>query len=143
MSEIRSEHHILPLRVYLIIGTVLIGLTIATVIIAQQDFGEYNLIIAMVIAGIKASLVALYFMHLRYDHKFYAAVFVTAIMFLAMFIILILFDTLRRGDIYEMKSSPIKPNARIYDQETEPDTLEVTTDSLSTGSEEIEETDGH
>jgi cytochrome c oxidase subunit 4 len=143
MSEIKSgHHHILPLGLYMTIGSTLIGLTILTVMIAQQDFGVYNLIIAMVIAGIKASLVALYFMHLRYDHKFYATVFVTAITFLAVFIIFILFDTLRRGDIYEMKSGPIESNALIYHPETRPDSIEITTGSLSTESAKIEETGG-
>ena len=38
--------------------------------------------IAVGIATVKASLVALYFMHLRYDQPFYAIVLLTALLFL-------------------------------------------------------------
>ena len=49
--------------------------------------------IALGIATLKASLVALYFMHLRYDNPFYAVVFLAALLFLAIFLSLTLLDT--------------------------------------------------
>jgi cytochrome c oxidase subunit 4 len=69
----------------------LLALTVLTVTAAGIDFGPYNTVIALVIATLKASLVALFFMHLRYD-KFNAVLFVTGIFFLAVFLIFTLFD---------------------------------------------------
>ncbi len=59
------------------------------------NLGGWNLWIALGIATVKASLVALYFMHLRYDNPFYALIFVTALVFLAIFLSLTLMDTLQ------------------------------------------------
>ena len=58
---------------------------------AGIDFGPYNTVIALVIATLKASLVALFFMHLRHD-KFNAVLFLTGLFFLAVFLIFTLFD---------------------------------------------------
>lgn len=125
-------HHILPLSTYLTIGTILIVLTGVTVWIAQIDFGSYNLLIAMIIAAVKASLVALFFMHLKYDSKLYLLIFIASIFFLAVFIIITMFDTLRRGDIYDIKGQTINPNAVIYDSPiTHPDSTFIETDSLN------------
>jgi len=85
--------HVVPLRVLLTVFIVLLGLTFLTVAAAWFDFGGWALAIALGIATLKASLVALYFMHLRYDQPFYAIVFVTALLFLAIFLSLTLLDT--------------------------------------------------
>ncbi len=114
-TPITGHHHILPLRVYFAVAAALLVFTVITVIIAQFQFGEFNLIIAMIIAAIKATLVALFFMHLKYDNRIYAIVFVGSLMFLAVFIIFTMFDTLRRGDIYEEVAHPLQ-DARIYHQ---------------------------
>ena len=45
------------------------------------------------IATVKASLVALYFMHLRYDHPFNGLVLVAGLGFLALFIGIVLLDS--------------------------------------------------
>ncbi len=109
-----NEPHVLPLSIYLGIGSILIFLTAVTVYAAGFDFGEFNLLIAMLIATVKASLVAMYFMHLKYDNKLYLLLFLSAIVFLAIFIVITMFDTLRRGDIYEIKAGAIR-DAVIYD----------------------------
>ena len=74
---------------------VLLALTFVTVAATWFDFGGWALVIALGIATIKASLVALYFMHLRYDNPFYAVVLVLALMFLALLLSLTLLDTLQ------------------------------------------------
>ncbi|MBD3167049.1 cytochrome c oxidase subunit IV [bacterium] len=108
--------HITPLRTYLAVGAALIVLTILTVGAIQFDFGSaMNLVIAMAIAVVKASLVALFFMHLLYDNKFYLFSFITTILFLGVFIILTMFDTMRRGDFYEEAMAPITPQAAMYE----------------------------
>jgi len=119
MSATALKNHVLPFSVYLKIGIGLILLTGITVYISGLDFGPYNLLIAMAIAATKASLVVLYFMHLKYDNKLYSIIFITGVFCLAVFIIITMFDTLRRDDIYEIKSSPINKNAVIYQKQME------------------------
>ena len=127
MSTDTNKHpHVLPLKVYFSVAAALLMLTAATVAIAQFHFGEFNLLIAMAIAAFKASLVALYFMHLRYDNKIYAVVFVGSLMFLTVFITFTMLDTLRRGDIYDEVAHPLQ-DAKIYHQAPTPgDTTQST-----------------
>lgn len=61
--------HILPKKVYWGVFWALMVLTVITVWISRFNFGSMNLVIAMFIASIKAALVALYFMHLKYENK--------------------------------------------------------------------------
>lgn len=107
--------HVLPLKVYLGVAAALLILTGVTVGVSFIHFGAWNMVVAMTIAGIKMILVALIFMHLKYDNKLYCAIFAIAIVFLLIFIIFTLFDTLDRGAIYEEKARPIKAEASIYD----------------------------
>ena len=60
--------HVLPFAMYVKVLGALLVLTIITVLAAYQDFGNMNLVVAMIIASVKASLVALFFMHLKYEH---------------------------------------------------------------------------
>lgn len=117
MNKRDSGHsvHILPLRVYLGIGALLLILTLITVAVSFVHLGPYNLVVAMAIASIKASLVALFFMHLLYDNKFYLSIFVASLLFLGVLITLTMFDTMRRDDIYPEVATPIKANAAMYD----------------------------
>ena len=69
--------HIVPLKVYRRVLAILLVLTVITVVIAQFDFGNLNLVVAMVVASVKAALVALFFMHLKYENPItwlYAAI---------------------------------------------------------------------
>ena len=83
--------HVTPPKTYAMVLGALLVFTIITVQASYIDFGEMNLVVAMVIATIKASLVALFFMHLRHD-KFNAVIFVGGLLFLAIFLIWTLFD---------------------------------------------------
>ena len=80
--------HIASTRFYVGIFAALIALTIATVKVSYYDFGAANIIIAMLIATTKASLVAAFFMHLRHDKLFNTLAFLAAFLFLAIFILL-------------------------------------------------------
>jgi len=63
------------------------------------DLGyETNLVVAMAVAVVKAVLVGMYFMHLRWDKPFHTAVLVGSIGFVALFIIFVLFDAGRYQD---------------------------------------------
>ena len=85
----------MPAAVLLAVFAALTDLTVATVAVSWVNLGNWNLVVALGIATLKASLVALYFMHLRYDNPFYALIFVTALVFLGVFLCLTLLDTLQ------------------------------------------------
>lgn len=61
--------HIIPYRIYVTVLLVLLVLTVVTVAVSRIDFGVLNIVVAMVIASIKAGLVGLFFMHLKYEDR--------------------------------------------------------------------------
>jgi cytochrome c oxidase subunit 4 len=86
-----AAHHVTGPKIYTAVLVALLVLTVVTVAAAGVDFGSMNVVIALLIASIKGSLVALFFMHLRHD-RFSAIIFVGGIFFLAVFLIFTLFD---------------------------------------------------
>jgi cytochrome c oxidase subunit 4 len=80
--------HIAPTAFYCAIFGALVVLTVATVKVSYYDFGSANIIIALVIATAKASLVAAFFMHLRHDKLFNTLILLAAFLFLSLFILL-------------------------------------------------------
>lgn len=100
------EVHVVPLQVLLAVFGALVVLTYLTVKVAQVDLGAWNLFGALAIASIKATLVALYFMHLRYESAFYSFLFVTGLAFLALFLGLTLIDAVAyQPDIQEFRQA--------------------------------------
>jgi cytochrome c oxidase subunit 4 len=91
--------HIASNRFYWGIFAALIVLTIATVKVSYYDFGSANIVIALLIATTKASLVAAFFMHLRHDKLFNTLAFLAAFLFLAIFILLTYDDLGQRGKV--------------------------------------------
>ena len=104
----------MPVRTYLMVAAALFTLTVITVAVAQVDFGPWNLVVAMLVATTKAVLVALFFMHLFYDNKLYGAFFTGALVFLGVFIIITMFDTMKRDTLYPEVGKPIRERAVIY-----------------------------
>jgi cytochrome c oxidase subunit 4 len=80
------------------VWAILMALMVLTAILSRVPMGrEVNTIIALVIAAIKASLVLLFFMHLKYeDYKLSAVVFVAGFFWLLIFFGLTLTDYLSR-----------------------------------------------
>jgi len=64
-----AHTHVVPPRVYVIIFLTLMALTALTTWVAFIDLGVLNVIIMLAIAGFKASLVVLWFMHARYESQ--------------------------------------------------------------------------
>jgi cytochrome c oxidase subunit 4 len=54
---------------YYIVFAILMVLLLATVLVAYVPLGEFNVIVALTIALIKAALVILYFMHVKHSSK--------------------------------------------------------------------------
>jgi cytochrome c oxidase subunit IV len=94
VDEHVAHTHVTPIWLLLAVFGVLLVLTVLTVAVTYVDFGRtINVWVALGIAVIKAGVVALYFMHLRWDSPFNGLVCVTAIMFVAIFIGITVLDT--------------------------------------------------
>lgn len=79
--------HTMPVWMLVAVLAALMGLTVLTVSVTSFDLGsEGNLVIAMVIATIKAGLVVTFFMHLLWDKKFHLILFLTAVLFVVLFL---------------------------------------------------------
>ena len=86
MSE--EKHHVVPLRVYIIVLLALLVLTFASIGITSIELGTYTVVGALLFACVKTFLVLTYFMHLKYDKKYIIAMvaFVFAIFFVVIII---------------------------------------------------------
>ena len=79
--------HTTPVSLLFGILAALLVLTVATVSVTSIDLGaQGNLVVAMIIATIKAALVCTFFMHLLWDKKFHAVLFLTSVLFLILFL---------------------------------------------------------
>lgn len=93
-SAHEHEHtHTVPLAVLFGIFGLLMVFTGLTVAATWIDLGGINIVLALGIAFIKAVLVCLYFMHLRYDHPFNGFVLIAALLFVVLFIGIALLDS--------------------------------------------------
>jgi len=87
------SEHISSVKLYLGIWLALLAGTGLTVFAAFVDLGPFNTIVALSIATIKAILVVLFFMHVKYAHeKMTKLVIVTAIFFLFILLALSMAD---------------------------------------------------
>ncbi|HTC66328.1 MAG TPA: cytochrome C oxidase subunit IV family protein [Candidatus Acidoferrum sp.] len=90
-----SEHIVSP-KVYVGIFLSLMVLTAATVVAAYVNLGPFNIVIALAIASVKATLVVLYFMHARYSPNRTHMVIIAAVFWLAIMLALTLSDYVTR-----------------------------------------------
>jgi cytochrome c oxidase subunit 4 len=90
-----TAHHVVPFRVLLGIFLTLLVLTYVTVAVRYINLGGLNIWIALGIATVKGALVVLYFMHLRYDSPFNSIIFLTAIVFLFLFLGIVILDSIQ------------------------------------------------
>ncbi len=107
-SHEEHGHHVVPLILLFGVWAALMVLTVITVIVARPelkaavatfanvnpiDISRFSLILAMVIATVKATIVAMYFMHLKYDRPINAIVFLISVLFLGLFIVISMLDS--------------------------------------------------
>jgi len=91
MSE--NGHHVVPVKLYMLVGAILLIFTGITYGVALIDLGPLNTIVALCIATFKATLVVLIFMHVKYtSEKLTKAVIFSAIFFLGLLLTLSLAD---------------------------------------------------
>jgi cytochrome c oxidase subunit IV len=89
--------HLVRRRTYLAIFGALLALTALTTFVAFFDLGALNPAVAMTIAVVKATLVVLFFMHLRHSDHVTWIVAGAAVFWLLILFVLILSDYLWRG----------------------------------------------
>ena len=61
-----AHPHIVPVSIYIAVFLALLALTALTIWVATIDFGVLNTVVALGIAVLKATLVVLFFMHVKY-----------------------------------------------------------------------------
>ena len=108
VSQDRSQTgltHVVQIRVLLAVFVALIVLTAVTVAVSYFDFGPFNLVVALGVATIKAALIALWFMHLRYNGGLNAFVFLVGVVFLGLFLVLAMLDAVQ-----------YRPNVETWEQ---------------------------
>lgn len=86
--------HVMPIWILIGVFLALIALTVVTVYSSYFPLGEFELVVAMGIATVKALMVILYFMHVRYDKPINGLLVLFSLAFVALFIGFTLVDSL-------------------------------------------------
>jgi cytochrome c oxidase subunit 4 len=89
--------HVVPVKTYLTVFAVLIVLTITTAMVAFVDLGVFNVYVALTIAVVKALLVILYFMHVKYSPSITKVYVAAGFFWLLILLSLILTDYFTRN----------------------------------------------
>ncbi len=97
VSHKDPQHHITSTVTYFVIFGILLVLTTFTVVVAFVDLGILNTTVALAIAVLKATLVILYFMHLRYSTRLTWVIMICSVTILGILFVLTLTDYLSRN----------------------------------------------
>jgi cytochrome c oxidase subunit 4 len=97
MASEEHRQHVIASSVYVGIWAILMVLTGVTVFASYIEMGDFNIVVALLIATVKATLVVLFFMHLYYSSKLTKVTMIAAIFFLFLLLALSLTDYLTRG----------------------------------------------
>jgi cytochrome c oxidase subunit 4 len=91
-DAIEVYEHVSPMSSYIKVLGALFVLTGLTYAVSFADLGPASLWVAMGVAFAKATLVCMYFMHLRYDERYHVFVFLSTLIFVAIFFMFTIFD---------------------------------------------------
>jgi len=86
MESSEEHRHIVGYGQLAVVLALLLTLTGVTVAVSYVDLGFLNVPVALTIATLKAALVLLFFMHLRYEGPIIRYSFITTVVFLAIMI---------------------------------------------------------
>jgi cytochrome c oxidase subunit 4 len=94
-----SDHtqHIVPKRVYFLVFITLIVMTWVTAFVSTIDLGRLNVFVALSIAIFKASLVILFFMHVKYGTKLTKMIVLAGLYWLLLLLFIAMADLWTRG----------------------------------------------
>ena len=108
-----TDHFIIPIKYYAITFIALLILTLITVYSSKLDFGLFNIIIAMAIAFIKASLIALFFMGQRWENGFNRIALISSLLFIGIFLVLTSADVFTRSNRERIEGRPYKIDSPV------------------------------
>ncbi|HEX5052614.1 MAG TPA: cytochrome C oxidase subunit IV family protein [Planctomycetota bacterium] len=91
-----GHHHVSSSRMFVNVLIALLILTALTVGASRIHFGSANMLIAMAIASVKASLVIAFFMHMKWDTAINKIVFLSSFLFLSLLFVFTLADLATR-----------------------------------------------
>jgi cytochrome c oxidase subunit 4 len=91
------SHKVVPIRTYILIWALLICATFTTLGVAFIDLGPWNIVVALMIAFTKMSLVVLYFMHVKGQTNLTKIFVVAGFLFLGILIAVTMLDYGTRG----------------------------------------------
>jgi cytochrome c oxidase subunit IV len=97
MAEDITHHHIVPKSTYYLIFLALMAGTALTWWVATIDLGAMNNVIMLTIAVTKATLVVLFFMHVKYSNKLTWVVVLGSIFWLFIMLVLTMNDYFTRA----------------------------------------------
>ena len=106
--------HVSSVPFYVAVFLGLLFLTGMTVGQSYVDLGKMNIVLVILIATMKASLVVTFFMHLKWDNKFNALIFISTLFFIGVFFAYTMNDTNQRGEF-----DPDQ-NVRVWEKNGEP-----------------------
>lgn len=87
-----ENHHIVSYRSHILVWVALLFFTVLTVAAVLVDLKNFVVFTALIIASIKATIVAVYFMHLKFDSKVLSIMFGITIMVFITFMLLTFVD---------------------------------------------------
>jgi len=117
-----AEPHCLPLGLYWFIFGCLLFFTYITVLLSTYDLGSYSLLVTLLIASTKATLVLAVFMHLWFDNKFFALIVGSSLVFLSLFMFFSILDVGSRDWLDAKKANFLPRDERVYERKLkEPD----------------------
>ena len=102
---VENPEHISPTSLYVKVLGALFFLTILTYAVSYAELGSISLAVAMIVAVMKAALVATFFMHLKYDDRFNVFIFVSSLLFVAIFFTFTIFDISSRDRLHEVQAT--------------------------------------
>jgi cytochrome c oxidase subunit 4 len=102
--------HVSSVKFYVGILAILVTFTLLTVAVASIHLGPLNLAVAIIIASAKATLVVMFFMHLKYDNRFNATIVICSLMFIGVFFAYTMNDTDTRAELDDAQGSMVLPS---------------------------------
>jgi cytochrome c oxidase subunit 4 len=94
---------VVSIKVYTAVFCSLLALTITTVAVSKIELGEYNFVVAMTIAVIKGTLVAMFFMDVRRASSMTKLFAGAGLFWLAILLVFLLSDYLSRGWLLNLR----------------------------------------
>ncbi len=91
------EGHVTPVKTYVAIWATLTVLTAVTAAVSLLELGPWNIVVALAIAFTKATLVVMFFMHLKWSNPLTKLFFVAGLLWLIILFALTLADYQSRG----------------------------------------------